>query len=194
MIGSGNAGEMFDPGPLSTADFAAGSICHFLGRDLEKLKLFIVEARKAGAIISCNANGADCRPILPYVDYAFMNEDELKRSVNTSDPFAAVEAAARQSSSHAVITRGRSGAVLLGGREQVWREAFVVEPVDRTGGGDCCQSSATHTPAFVVMFRDNSNRMVRPDPDNPSLYISQLSSKESFSLGDYLFEDYRLPS
>ena len=136
MIGSGNAGEMFDPGPLSTADVAAGSICHFLGRDLQKLKLFIVEARKAGAIISCDANGADCRPILPYVDYAFMNEDELKRSVNTSDPFAAVEAAARQSSSHAVITRGRSGAVLLGGREQVWREAFVVEPVDRTGGGD----------------------------------------------------------
>jgi len=47
---------------------------------------------------------------------------------------------------------------------------------------------------FVGMFKDNSNRIVRPNPDNPSLYISQFSSKEGFSLEDYRFEDWRLPS
>jgi len=136
MVGSGNAHEMFDPGALSTEGLAAGSICHFLGRDFGKLKPFLAQARKARAIISCDANGADCRPMLSYVDYAFMNEDELRRSAGGPDPFAAVEAAARQSASHVAVTQGRSGAVLLGGPERISREAFVVQPVDRTGGGD----------------------------------------------------------
>ena len=37
--------------------------------------------------------------------------------------------------------------------------------------------------AFVVIFRDRSSRLVRPAPEDPTLYISQLSS-EGFILGE----------
>lgn len=136
MVGSGYAGDLFDASNLLNTGLAAGSICHFMGKDLEKLKLFITQARRWGATISCETNGVDCRTVLPYVDYAFMNEDELKRSITGTDPFAVVEDTAKLNSSHAVVTRGRNGAVLLGAQQQLFRNAFVVEPIDRTGGGD----------------------------------------------------------
>ena len=73
------------------------------------------------------------------------------------------------------------------------RDGFVPEQVGNRFENPKPADYKKHR-CFVVMFRDNSTRLVRPNPDNPSLYISQFSSKEGFSLEDYRFEDYRLPS
>ncbi len=76
------------------------------------------------------------RPVLPFTDYFFPNQDEAARITGQSDPIAQAEQFVEAGCRTAVITCGGAGTVFLG-QEGRWRiGVHQVEAVDPTGTGD----------------------------------------------------------
>ena len=74
--------------------------------------------------------------VLPYVDYFMPNRDEAAVLTGRSEPLAQARALQAMGANTVVITQGKEGALVLQG-DTVWgADAFPVEAIDPSGGGD----------------------------------------------------------
>ncbi|MCL4251649.1 MAG: carbohydrate kinase family protein [Anaerolineae bacterium] len=79
-------------------------------------------------------NGID--RVLPYVDYFVPNDDEARLLTGLSDPLDQASLFQACGAGTVIITQGKHGLLGLRGHD-MWRaEAFQVEAVDPSGGGD----------------------------------------------------------
>ncbi|MCC6616061.1 MAG: carbohydrate kinase family protein [Anaerolineae bacterium] len=74
--------------------------------------------------------------VLPYVDYFTPNDDEAELLTGLADPLEQARAFQACGAGTVIITQGKHGALALRGKD-VWRaNAFSVDAVDPSGGGD----------------------------------------------------------
>jgi len=74
--------------------------------------------------------------LLPHVDVFLPNQDEAEVILGERDPLRQAEAFKRMGAGTVVITQGQQGAVLLSDNASLHADAFPVEFVDGSGGGD----------------------------------------------------------
>ena len=75
--------------------------------------------------------------LLPLIDYPVASHNFFPALTGVSDPFRALETAAREYHIHApAMTLGRDGALILSGGRYFYSPGFAVEAVDTTGAGD----------------------------------------------------------
>lgn len=80
---------------------------------------------------------ADMTKLLPYVDFALPNEDEISLLTGISDPYANAELLIESGVSCAVIKRGSKGCLIRTREEMYQIPAYpVINCVDTTGAGD----------------------------------------------------------
>lgn len=75
-------------------------------------------------------------PVLPWTDYFFTNTDEAQRITSLTDPVKQAEALRELGTTTAIVTRGESGAVLMGPEARLRVGVYPVKPIDATGTGD----------------------------------------------------------
>jgi sugar/nucleoside kinase (ribokinase family) len=74
--------------------------------------------------------------VLPYVDYFMPNDDEAKLLTRLDDPLEQARVFQAHGARTIIITQGEKGTLALRGNE-VWRtDAFPVDTLDPSGGGD----------------------------------------------------------
>lgn len=74
--------------------------------------------------------------VLPYVDYFMPNDDEAKLLTGLDDPLEQARVFQQCGAHTVIITQGEKGSLALRGKE-VWQtNAFNVESIDPSGGGD----------------------------------------------------------
>jgi sugar/nucleoside kinase (ribokinase family) len=74
--------------------------------------------------------------LLPYVDYFLPNGEEASLLTGTSDPLEQIRVFQGCGASTVIVTLGEAGAIAARGQDVYRAEAFKVESVDPSGGGD----------------------------------------------------------
>ncbi|MEL7728082.1 carbohydrate kinase family protein [Citromicrobium bathyomarinum] len=114
-----------------------GDIVHITSRHFAGAEDYIAGAQAQGAIISVELNGAHPERFAALCDFMFCNEDELQRALGTDDVIECVQGLMDRSDATLVVTRGASGACVIGGKHApIHIPTAAVRPIDRTGGGD----------------------------------------------------------
>lgn len=104
----------------------------------------LAAARSAGWTTSFDTNWdpkgrwmQDVAPLLPHLDYLFMNEDESRMVTGFDDAAPAAEVVLRHGVGHAVMKLSNRGCAVFSTSEEIHEPAFPVQPIDSTGAGDC---------------------------------------------------------
>src|SRR5262249_62321276 len=74
--------------------------------------------------------------LLPYVDYFLPNNEEASLLTGISEPLDQIRAFQGCGANTVIVTLGELGAIAAKGRDIYRAEAFTVESVDPSGGGD----------------------------------------------------------
>ena len=105
------------------------------------LPRFFQMAKEAGCTTSLDAGWDDTdnwdygiRDVLQYTDIFFPNEAEAAHVTGEADPVAAVKKLGARIS---VVKCGKDGAVAYADGKMYQKRAYITEPVDTTGAGDC---------------------------------------------------------
>ena len=123
--------------------FYVGGFLLMAGMTGAELADVFAEARRVGVqtvLDVVTPPGIDYRgqlePVLPHTDVFHANSDEAKLILGEQDPLRQAQAFHAWGAKTAVITSGSDGATLVGGSARLRAEAFPVEYVDGSGGGD----------------------------------------------------------
>jgi sugar/nucleoside kinase (ribokinase family) len=110
------------------------------------IRLFRI-ARDAGAVTALNVvlpENSDMvswlKPVLPWTDYFFCNNDEAARITGESDPLAQVQVLQSFGAKTGIVTQGERGAILGNSTRRRRAGVYSVTPVDGTGTGDAFAS------------------------------------------------------
>jgi len=114
------------------------------GLDPDALAERFARAKLAGAItvldVVTPAEPADylrlLKPVLPHVDAFLPNTDEAALILGEPDPTRQALAFRDLGARHVVVTRGERGAVAVSDALRVRLDAYPIDHVDSTGGGD----------------------------------------------------------
>ncbi len=80
----------------------------------------------------------DLKEVLPYVDYIFPNEEEIRLLTGVADPYENAKLLLEAGVGCAVIKRGKKGCLIQTKKELLNIAAYPdVDTVDSTGAGDC---------------------------------------------------------
>ncbi|RPK63197.1 Ribokinase [Streptomyces sp. ADI96-02] len=111
---------------------------HVVGEPTSQLGRVVDLARRLGRSLSIEWNGRDMSALARGPGLNLMNGDEAARLPDAADdPGATARRYARLLSGDVILTLGADGALWAPADGEVLREPTdVVEPVDRTGGGD----------------------------------------------------------
>jgi sugar/nucleoside kinase (ribokinase family) len=100
-------------------------------------------ARQSGAKVVVDVaiggpgdHGGKLAKLLPHVDVFLPNQDEAEVILGERDPLRQAEAFKQMGAGTVVITQGQQGAVLLSDHARLHADAFPIEFVDGSGGGD----------------------------------------------------------
>jgi sugar/nucleoside kinase (ribokinase family) len=123
--------------------FYLGGLFVLPGIDTDELRDLLHFCRKKGVktvldvVIPHQQKGMnDLEKVLPYVDYFVPNDDEAQNLTGLSDPLEQARALQSCGTETVIITRGGEGTLALRG-DNVWRaNAFKVDTIDPSGGGD----------------------------------------------------------
>ncbi|MFD9422363.1 MULTISPECIES: carbohydrate kinase family protein [unclassified Streptomyces] len=124
---------------VTEADVRDVDHVHVVGLPTPPLGRVVGLARRAGRSVSIEWNGRDMSPLAEGAGLNLMNADEVGRlpRARPGDAVATARQYARQLSGDVILTLGADGALWVPVSGEVVREpTTVVEPVDRTGGGD----------------------------------------------------------
>lgn len=109
------------------------------GCDVEACALAARWAREEGIPVVADLDTVykNVEKLLPLVDYPIASHNFFPALTGLSDPFRALESAAREYKSRApAMTLGRDGSLILSGGKYFYSPGFVVEAIDTTGAGD----------------------------------------------------------
>jgi sugar/nucleoside kinase (ribokinase family) len=123
--------------------FYLGGYLILPGLDRNALAKSLAQARARGTVVVLDVATPGpgdylrhLEPVLPHTDVFLPNEDEAKLILNESDPYRQAKAFQKLGAKHVVITRGSKGVVAVSNTLEIELEAFPVEFVDGSGGGD----------------------------------------------------------
>jgi sugar/nucleoside kinase (ribokinase family) len=123
--------------------FYLGGYLILPGLDRNDLAKSLAQARARGTVVVLDVATPGpgdylrhLEPVLPHTDVFLPNEDEAKLILNESDPYRQAKAFQKLGAKHVVITRGSKGVVAVSNTLEIELEAFPVEFVDGSGGGD----------------------------------------------------------
>lgn len=104
----------------------------------------LIDAKAAGLTTSFDTNWdpqgrwlLDVEPLLPHLDYLFMNEDEMRMVTGSSQPETAADFMLKRGVRTVVLKLGAAGCAIFTGTQQFRCPGLTVKAVDSTGAGDC---------------------------------------------------------
>ena len=86
----------------------------------------------------------DIESCLPYLNYLFMNEDEMKMLTGTDHPVQGAEYFQQRGVENIIVKLGAKGCFLLSPEQRLSVPAFPVKAVDTTGAGDTFTAGFLH--------------------------------------------------
>lgn len=147
MVTSAGANRHLDPALVDFECIEPGDFVHLSVSDDQKATYLMQEAARRGATVSCEFNGNRNADRLGFINYGFMNHDELSRWMDTENAIDAWQEAFGATKAGLVVTLGTRGAAFVR-RGEVLRVATNPVPVvDRTGGGDAFDAGFLHAVA-----------------------------------------------
>ena len=145
-FGANKALTVEDLDPALSANpkvFYLGGYLILPGLDPHALANRFAQARSRGTVIVLDVATPgpgdylrQLEPVLPHTDVFLPNEDEAKLILDDPDPYRQASAFHQLGAKHVVITRGSQGVIAVSDTLQIELEAYPVEFVDGSGGGD----------------------------------------------------------
>lgn len=146
MLGSKGASKFLDVTKIKANIFDSSTHLHISYSNYDTVLDTLQKAKKRGSSTSIELKENYDFNIIKLCDYCFINNDDFQRWFGKDNPEKFwLNICPNETIPYLVLTKGKSGAQLIGKSENCSTLAYPTDVIDRTGGGDAFNAGFLHS-------------------------------------------------